>query len=349
MSESALSHHLSSTSCFDVATAPELVSNWGLCDGCSCLVNLTLPCENCAEEAARKRILGASCIGCGARVDREGYLCPDCADIDRLDADSPERHVREAVLRVQLRPCAVRVVPEGVDLDEDPEWSEPDVAILRVPVNAPRCLTRTAVAVARVATRKLEIGWTLDYTVRGLAAGRDVITAELAAMGHVRDRKSVASDLEHLCRLGVLERVGQLDEWADHSAPNTMDDPVQKSGAYKYALNVAFRGLGDLFTRAVGALSLYGAGSGVIEGLSRIRACLRGATQNAYHGSRNHGGYWLARRCTEVGLCESDAEKWMGLYQKAVQDLGRPTYTDRVAMRTLASAYRLHAQGSARA
>jgi hypothetical protein len=222
----------------------------------------------------------------------------------------------------------------------DVAWRTDEEAAFTLPEGIRPLCARTVEAVAHYATRCLEKGWSHEYAISKLPAGRDVIRAELAQMGYEVDRKTVASALEEVCDLGLMERVGQLEQWTDPSAQGTKTDPVTKSGAFIYRLKLVFREFGDLAESVVRGLMAGNDALGGIWGQTKIEACLRGAIRHAKTGNRNSGGAFIAFRCRDYGLTYTDAQAVMARYQGSVPQHGHP-YSLREAMATVRGVYKV--------
>lgn len=144
-----------------------------------------------------------------------------------------ERVRDRAAMEARLRPTMVLAMSEA-------ESAHQDVAALVLPADLTESARHVAGAVALIATLRLFSGDTLDFALSKVALGRDLVRRTLNTMGIERDRKTVAHALDELVERGVVERVGQLGGWFDIKAGRG------KGGAYVYALNVRFRGLGDV-------------------------------------------------------------------------------------------------------
>jgi hypothetical protein len=288
----------------------EWVGDWGRCTGCHKLARIYMSsvgrCEPCYDE--------------------------DVAAILVKIPKDPEIAMAQvaAMNSVLLRPARVIAARRAA--------RSSDTATLVLPDDLSPAACAVGTAVARLATRRLVDGWSLDRALRQLAAGRDIICRELAALGITYDRKTVARALNELVGRGVLRRAGQLDEWYDQDALLAGSNNPFKSGAFTYALVVRFRGLGDLARSAL----ITNATLGGIPPQTRIRACLRRSIQAARPGQRNAIGFWLSMRCIEVGLAYQDAAAVITSYRESVGQGGH-RYTATEAMATLRSAYRHHA------
>ncbi len=64
------------------------------------------------------------------------------------------------------------------------------------------------------------------------------------------------------------------------------------------------------------------------------------AIDKAAYGERNSLGFWLACRLAEAGMPQTEAERYMLDYQRAVQARGRADYTEHEALASVRSAYR---------
>jgi hypothetical protein len=210
-----------------------------------------------------------------------------------------------------------------------------EVALWRIPDSASATARWVADAVTVITTRRLLTGWSLSYCFRTAALGRDIIAAQLKALGHPMDRKTVAAALVELTELGCLDRVGQLADWVDPSEPTAAK--VNKSGSFVYSLRVTMRRIGDFVVDALTAAVSKEAWGNSPE--ARVRRCLKWAIKTARPGNRNAIGARLALRCSYFGLDSAKARAAMVEYQALVDQTGHEYEWDEAA-RTLRSAYR---------
>ena len=311
-------------------TPTDHVENWGRCEGCQQLkpIHCVDRCRKCADEY----------LWAIVDADRAQEQTDAIAKIARRH-EIPDDEYQAAIWTLR---------PDGVTINADP--GRDDLASLPLAKTALRSDRLVAGAIARITSKRLWANWSLEYALRSAALGRDLIKRELAEMGHTLDRGTVANSLRRLCQTGTLTQVDQLGDWVDPYASGEQivskhgtlyeNDPVAKTGAFLYTLNVIYRKLGDIAHAAMASLRTNVGAWVNCSPQRRIEAWCEGLKKNARHGNRNHGGYLLALRCTEAGLGEVDAEGWMRVYQEHVRDLGSPAYSWREARCTLASVYR---------
>jgi hypothetical protein len=245
-------------------------------------------------------------------------------------ADDLDRIVDKA----KLRPAIVmtrRVGPDPNDVIND------GYGLLEVPVEATDNERHVADALALIASRGLMHGWTLDYCLYGLAAGRDLIVRQLEEIKVHLDRRTVSRALVRLEELGVIERVGQLDDWTDLNAGD--DQPVRKTGAYRYRLNVLLPKIGTRIAAELEFLLPRDAPYGVSTPHRRANGSLNWAIKHATEGHRNEIGAWLAWRCRLVGLTATETRAVLIAYQQGVTIGVRP-YKVREALTTVRSMFR---------
>lgn len=260
-------------------------------------------------------------------VGRWGF-CTDCEGLTRGTLCDDCRGKRAAE-QARMRPHGVVAMRPS-----EAEVLDRKSAVMWIPDDASPALVAVARAVAIVATIRLCVGDnTTEFALRRVALGRDKVRQIVEMCGGRLDRKTVANQLEELCRLGVLQKVGQLPGWFDYAAG------CYKRGAFVYALRVGLRRIGSrpraTFERFLPITTMNAA----FRGQHRAERASEAAISYAQEGNRNGLGHWLARRCMETGLSFQTASTYMQRFQKSVAGLGH-LYGAREAQRTLSSVYR---------
>jgi DNA-binding HxlR family transcriptional regulator len=228
------------------------------------------------------------------------------------------------------------VLEEGED---SASWYELGYCVARVPDGTSPNHKLIAKQMAARSTSRLLSNSSLDFALGNVEGGRDKLAGELQASGQNISRDQVAHSLRALESFGTISRSGQLKS---HLRPERVWKKV--SGALTYKIHVTFAVLGDLEAKAYTWLSKHTtpcATVGVALRTRRIEGCLRHACETAQEGLRNHKGYWLTRRCIDIGLTEPEAEKIIKRFQKTVARIGH-RYTRTEAMKTVRSAYKHH-------
>jgi hypothetical protein len=323
------------------ARSPETqVANWGRCNTCQQLAVIldgTSMCEECVD-----RMLDQ----CRREVQQEAIEKIAC------HGEIPDDEYQQAVWLLR---------PEGVLVNRDSDAriakraarlhvDLADYASLPVPETALPSDRLVARAIARIASKRLQAGWSLQYALRSAALGSRQVHAELTDAGHKLDLGTVKNALKRLSNTVTLDRVGQLDDWCDAKAEHRtvrsskgtvyVEDPVEKSGAYLYTLNVIYRQLGDIAAFARATLRPNVGAWVNCSPTRRVQTWCAGLIRNARQGNRNSGGYLLACRCITAGLTDVQTEHHMKVYQEAVRDLGRHEYSWQDARATLRSVCR---------
>ena len=204
----------------------------------------------------------------------------------------------------------------------------------------PKSARAVAAAAVDICNERLHQGLSLNLVFRHPAFGRDQIAKRTGL-----DRNTCASWLREL----FGNPVGQLKDWTDST------NGELKTGAFQYRPTVVFHHFGDLVERALKAvesapehlryalkrLTLNATSLGGSGRERRLEGCLQGVLEKAKLGNRNALGYWLVRRCIDVGLTEGEAQHWIERFWEQVRWMGGHEYKWREATATLRSAYRL--------
>jgi hypothetical protein len=170
-------------------------------------------------------------------------ICDYCAQLTIRGKCRCEEAAAENIRQAEPRPSWVEV-RAGNEADA----ADHSMAVLQVPADVSAPARHVAEVMAFRASIRLALGDTMDFSLHRVAGGRDSIAAELEASGVTLDRKTVARALEELVERGVLHHVGQLGGWIDMHHEG---GPMQKVGAYVYALAIRWRQLGDLLPGAL--------------------------------------------------------------------------------------------------
>jgi hypothetical protein len=372
------------------------VGDWGRCADCDGLTRgepfpfddgLTYQCDSCkgalwdsfpasaipepepprVEQQVEDHAAPVRCDDCG-KADRveDSIWCEAC-----LDACC-EQALAEAKANPQAGIAATQfalrtMTPESIVVLTEKQLrrrggpQDPKTAVMVVPNDFSRSAKRTAPGVAGLVMKFIQKGYSLELALCRLAAGRDVVNRELQAMGVKMDRKTVAAGLKELCGpRGPLGKIEPMTDWVDIHAAGTKDDPVQKTGAFRYRVKVSlpfFEDLAEAVARIesllahthVGGATPIHAAIGGITGSHRARKCLQAAIRLAKEGQRSHLGHWLTMRGIDSGLNIDQTMALMTEYQRSVPRSrpGNLPYRLRDAMATVRSAYKHHSGTSA--